>query len=106
MNEKIGGSGKPGTESKPFEYKYTHFKQDSIGTDESFRQTKPSAMNLSSPSSIDTRSKMKNLKNSSRVSSNTGIMAYGSPKRPLHIIEENLLSPGSGNTTVGHVSKN
>lgn len=100
MSDKASGSAKTGMEPKPFEYKYTHFKQDSIGTDESLRQTKYTAANVSSPSSMDTRSKMKNFKNSSRVSSNTGIVGYGSPKRPLHIIQENILSPGSGNPHV------
>lgn len=42
------------------------------------------------------RSKMKNLKNATKINKNMGILEYGSPKRPLHIIQENELGYNPG----------
>lgn len=83
-------------ENKPFEYKYMNPKKEMMTTSEYATKMQSPVVNITSPTTFDHRSKVKNMKNSTKINKNAGLMEYGSPKRPLHIIQENALSYASG----------
>lgn len=80
--------------SKPFEYKYKHNKQDSVGSSKqgnTFDYTKPSRdpiSNFTSSNSYENRSKMKNKKNSSKIGARTIGSDSISPKTAFNYSKE------------------
>lgn len=82
----------------PFEYKYQHAKQSSNESGRhgfTFDYTKPVKdpfVNFSSPASCEHRSKMKNLKNSSKLNQMGAHVSSMQNKQPIKISNENLVT--------------